>query len=1195
MELREWINNFNINCDINENKIVVDGFGKLLFIKEKDGLIIDKDFSIILSEEEEDFLENNKDFENILFKFGNRYYYCSVKNRKKNEYNEQVIIPDFNDFSNIGIYNNDISLDFVHLGIHTGYELLNGSGESEDWVKKAKFLNYKELGICEKNTLAGTLPFQLECEKKEIKSILGITISVAYNYKEEDEFHDLYDLKIYAKNKKGWNNVLRISKYINVDFSGFIPLEIFFKYCSDIVVVFSKDSYIYKNIFNKKNIENELFEFCNHIKKKDLYFQLDFTEYSDDDYDLNNLSIMKHYLDKYFSTIQPVYIEDSYYLEEIDKNIKKTLNKIDKRSFPESNNQYFKSIDEIISKYISLFKNEESFDKFLISIKNTKKISNKCNFKIETGTHKLPKYPVKNKLKFYNNLVLEGFERKIYNKFKNNDEKLKIYLDRVEEENEVIIGANLIDYFLILWDIINWSKNNDILVGPARGSAGGSLIAYLLNIIEIDPIQYDLLFERFLNKTRVSGERAKSADALPDIDVDFESKFRPDVKKYIEEKFNINNVCSIGTYTKLKIKSAIKDFGRIKGLNFSKVNFATKEIPDSINPTWSEIFTNSLKSKELKDFVQDNVDICEEIRPILGQPRSKSVHASAVIITPKEDEDGNQMEIYDWMPVKLLDGQIVSEWEGKYTDRAGFLKEDILGVSQLDKFKKILILIKNNTGKKIDLNNIPIDDKKVFDYFCKGWTEDVFQFGTSGLKNYSEKVKPTEIEDLISMNALFRPGPMDSNAHMDFVYFRRGTKKAQIDIGMENVVKKTQGLYIYQEQVMQAMVIGGLTLAESDQVRTYMKKFDKVNLLKFKEKFIDGYSKVLKNRKFKKSDIKKEANKVWDKLNAFSSYGFNRSHAAAYSLMGYWSQWLKVNYPLEFWTASLHFAKETEEIPNRISEIKKIGGIKVVEADINKSDITFTSDIDEKIIYWSLTKIKNVGDVAVTVILTERTKGKFFSLEDFLNRVPKAKVNKKVVINLIIAGSFDNIRSENMDFNMNFQPRNRYDLILQFFKYRNEEVPEDILNIKYKNKNWYWRSRQREITGFGDINYKSLVKKKWINKKQIDLLYMSGEDINDYSFEDKNYKTVITAGRIMFIKTKKSKRGEFATISLEHNNSVVLFQLWNDTWDNKKIKEKLLDLSVSKKIFAFIGELRFDSYKLKNVIFATEKTKIIEI
>jgi len=792
-------------------------------------------------------------------------------------------------------------------------------------------------------------------------------------------------------------------------------------------------------------------------------------------------------------------------------------------------------------------------------------------------------------LKLYSELVEDGFNRKVKNEFKGDKEKIKLYRARLDEENDVIVGAGFVDYFLILWDIIKWAKESDILVGPGRGSVGGCLIAYLLDIIEIDPIQYNLLFERFLNKTRVSGERAKAADSLPDIDIDFEGSRRQDVKRYIEQKYGLNFVCSIGTYARLKTKSAIKDFARVKGLDFQKVNFATREIPDDVDYDWSDLFTNGLKKKVLKDFVQENVDICEIMKAPLGQPRSSSIHPSAVIIVPKQDEDGNEVEIYDWMPIKKIDGQIVSEWEGKYIDRAGFLKEDILGIAQLDKFRYILNLIHENYNEKINLNKIPIYDEKVFEYFSNGWNEDVFQFGTYGLKSYSIRVKPDNIEDLISMNALFRPGPMDSKAHDTFVEIRRGKKKPEFDYGLKEVTKNTMGLYIYQEQVMQAVhVLGKLTLSEADELRTAIKKFDKVKMQSAMEKFLQGAQ--------DNGCSLKEANKIWDKLNAFSSYGFNRSHAAAYSLMGYWSQWLKVHYPLEFFTASLNFADEKIEIPNRISEIKKIrNGIKVAGADINKSDIRFTSDINLKKIYWSLTKIKFVGEVAVKVILEERKNGNFFSIEEFYKRINKTKVNKKTMLCLILAGAFDEVGSENVSMENHNKPRNRYNLLKAFFDLRNEKIPDDIENDKYKNMNWFWIKRQKELTGHGDIDYKILVRKKWPNEKFASKMYIDGDDFTNKVLEKTESRKVILAGVIFSLKKKMSKNGEYALIELQCNNSIIIVHLWNDYWDNKKFKSKLLELEINKKMFAISGVMKFDSWKNKNVCFVDDETKIIDL
>ena len=343
--------------------------------------------------------------------------------------------------------------------------------------------------------------------------------------------------------------------------------------------------------------------------------------------------------------------------------------------------------------------------------------------------------------------------------------------------------------------------------------------------------------------------RIKRKDSLPDIDIDFESTRRDDVKRYIEQKYSLDNVCSIGTYNRMKSKSAIKDMARVEGADFASVNLITKELiekpTDPLN--WGQVFEQAQSNSKIKNFIKKYPRVFKFLKPILMQTRSSSVHPSAVVIVPKKDEEGNDMKIWDWMPVRKdpEKGVIISEWEGKYMDLAGFLKEDILGISQLDKFRYILDLIKKNRGEEIDFSKIPMDDEKTYKYFQKGWNEDVFQFGTGGLKTYCTRVKPNNIEDLIAINALYRPGPMGSGAHEDFVKIREGSKKPAFDKGMKDVTINTAGLYIYQEQVMQAMVVGGLSLVDADRIRTMIKKFDKEGLASMKNKFIKGYSQVL--------------------------------------------------------------------------------------------------------------------------------------------------------------------------------------------------------------------------------------------------------------------------------------------------------------------------------------------------------------
>ena len=1165
MDFNKWLDVNKLDYEQHsDNTLSIKDFGSFILIDPKDDKIIADDFTFILTDEEVEKIVEDK-IKYLVFEFGDRYFYSSIKT-KKNEYNEDSYVPEFNDFRNIGKISSQMDIPFVNLGIRGEYELLNGSGLAKDWVKKAKFLNHTALGISDKNTLAGTLPFQLACDKENIKSILGATITVAYDYDDKLEHQIVFDLKVYVENAKGWRNLLKINKAINVDFNRFIPEELFLTYTEGLSVVFATDS-----IFNEK-IDDFKFivKLINKYKAviKNLYYQIDSIEYVSDATDIKHLNNIKTYLNKYSKAIKPILINDCHYIERDDYAVKDLLNKVAKKADHSSKTQYFKNVDEVIEIFTP-FCDENTFEHIQNAIDNTTKLAEYCNYKIEIGKHKLPKFECDDSEGLFYKLLQEGVEKKL-----GDVEDIEIYLDRLETECNVIVPAGFIDYFLILWDVVKYAKDSDIMVGPGRGSVGGSLIAYLLDITDVDPVQFNLLFERFLNAARLSGERALAADSLPDVDLDFQAERRDDIKRYIEQKYTYENSCSIGTYTRMKLKSGLKDFGRAKGLPFDLINIITKDIDDEHEYTWGDLIQYAVKSPKLKEFVQNNSDICLVLKTVLNQAKVGSIHPSALLILPKEDAEGNRMTVYDWLPVKKIDGYLVSEWEGKYVERAGFLKEDILGLSQLDKFKYILKLIKESQGKDVVLRDIPLNNRATYKLFEKGLNEDVFQFSSGGLKSYTQKLKPDNIEDLIAANALYRPGPMESNAHMDFALIKQGKKKAVFDYMLQDVTKNTFGLYIYQEQIMQAVhVLGGLSLVEADEVRTIMKKFDEKGMLAFEKKFIAG---AIKN-KCKKED----AEKIWKKLLAFSGYGFNRSHSAAYALMSYWSQWLKANYPLEFWTASLQHSRGEDEIPNRISELNKLElDIIIKSPDVNKSGEFFALDKDANSIYWSISKIKGVGKIAVDNILATRDAGgKFFSFEEFISRVPKQKVNKTIVTRLILAGCFDEL--ENL-----VEQSGRKELLADYYKTIKAEMPVEYLSPE-ASRNTFWILLQKDFTGHGDINYKDLLikasKDKYLNKNYIDGL--------DFLNNKKDWRESVICGRVLYVVERSSKKGKFCQITIEHNNNLIFITLWNEIY--VKYKKQLAD--VKHKLIAVSGKIKFDTWRGTNVLYSEDGTKLIEL
>lgn len=663
-------------------------------------------------------------------------------------------------------------------------------------------------------------------------------------------------------------------------------------------------------------------------------------------------------------------------------------------------------------------------------------------------------------------------------------------------------------------------------------------------------------------------------DQMPDIDVDFPTEYRDAVKEYIKNKYGYAYTCSIGTYTRMKLKTCIKDFGKVKGLSFDYTNKLTKDIDDQIEYTWGDLIEYASKSKLLFKFVQENPELVHMTKYALLQPKAESVHPSAVVIVPKNAvDDGREIDLWEWMPVKKIDGILVSEWEGKYIDKSGFLKEDILGLSQLDKFANILSLIKKNCGKTIDVNRIPLDDPEVFRYFKRGWNEDVFQFGTTGLMNYCRQVKPSSMDDLIAMTALFRPGPMDINAHQDFSDIKAGKKKPTYDYGMEDITRETYSLYVYQEQIMKAAVVGGLSQVDADNMRTAIKK-KKVDVLNsYGDRFKQGYSKLVSEHGI--SDSKEYADKVWEKLLAFSGYGFNKSHAAAYTIMSYWSQWFKVNYPLEFWTTALQFAKESE-VPYRLAELKKTGvEVEIRPPDVNFSESNFTCDPKEQRIFFSLTKIKGVGETAVkNIVDTRAAGGQFFNLEEFLSRVP-SKVNKTVVKCLIIAGAFDLI--ENIK-----NPRDRRKLLENYLSSRGESLPEEY-QTEDALTNAFWILEQKRLTGFGEVDYESMIRDS-IPNKRVAKMY-----VNDTEFLATKENTEVTvAGKLIYYQEKEIKNGTMCTLNIDCNNTIVPVLLWPDAYEN--IPEPIETLKGM--TIALCGDVKKDKFKNEKKLYSNARTKI---
>lgn len=653
-------------------------------------------------------------------------------------------------------------------------------------------------------------------------------------------------------------------------------------------------------------------------------------------------------------------------------------------------------------------------------------------------------------------------------------------------------------------------------------------------------------------------------DSMPDVDADFPVAFRDTVKEYMSKRYGVNHVCSVGTYTRMKLKTCLKDFGKVMGVPFAVMNKLTKDIDDQIEYTWGDLFNYAATSRELFRFVQDHPELVHMTKYALTQCKTSSIHPSAVIVVPQEDEDGNPIDLFGWMPMKKMGDVLVSEWEGKYVDKSGFLKEDILGLNQLDKFSSIIKLIAKNRREQIDVNTIPFNDEEVYRYFQRGWCEDVFQFGAMGLMNYCREAKPQSLDDLIAMTALFRPGPMDVKAHETFVDIKNGRKKPKFDPGMEDITRDTYSLYTYQEQIMKAMVVGGLTPIESDECRTYIKKKNHTALAQFKEKFVNGYSNLIKSKGVVEKRAVEQASEVWEKMLAFASYGFNKSHAVAYTMMSYWSQWFKVNYPLEFWTTSLQYASKESDIPYRLVEMKKTGAeIEVRPPDINFSGETFTCDPKTNRIFFSLGKVKGVGERALTLLKAMKDEhGEVFSFEDFITSAPKG-INRTVVLRLIMAGAFDLVEDIR-------NPRQRLDIVKQYLERRGEPLSDEFTSPDAHTNAW-WVFKQRELTGYGEVDYERMMNEYGLGKRMVRLYVTAAE------FERKHEgDEVCIVGRVNNVFERQTKGGDsYGVLQVEVNDLIIQITLWPDFWLHQPENEATLlnrIVAVSGRVNYFAGK-----------------------
>lgn len=668
-----------------------------------------------------------------------------------------------------------------------------------------------------------------------------------------------------------------------------------------------------------------------------------------------------------------------------------------------------------------------------------------------------------------------------------------------------------------------------------------------------------------------------------DIDTDVPGEYRPAVKQYMENRFGASQVCSVGTYTTLQIKQAINDVGKIYGASIPTLRRLTKMIEDV--KTEEDFLKLACKRSEINQFLNKYPEMMNIVFLLLGQQKAASIHACAMMIFPKEKS------MYEWCPVRKSGDLIISEWEGGEMDEAGFLKEDILGIEQLDKFTDILNLIEKNTGRKINLySDIEYDDPEVYRYFANGWLSDIFQFSAKGLCAYTQKLKPKNIDDVVAALSLFRPGPMENGFHMDYIALKNGEKEPEYPIGAEEILKNTYSVQVYQEQIVKMVqVLAGFSEEEADVARAAIAKKKKDKVEKIHPKFVDGYVK----RFASKGVTKESAEALWKQMEKFGLYAFNRSHSASYAINAYNSLWLKVHYPLEFWSVALSRASE-DDFPQYVNEMQQTEGIEIKPVNINKSDINIVADKKDNSIYWAINATKQVGEKAQNQIMEERSKnGEYFSLAEFIDRhtFKGSAVNKSVIENLIYSGAFD-MMDETREFSNIFSAR---EFMLGKYREKNKikidkEKDEYFLAFEKKKiaKDWWWLLQQKNKSGFAFFDYEGLVR-EYLKPKVRNGVFYNVEDLQNY--DGSTYEMVMVGGYVLEVEEREGRKGRFANLLLESNYKFLRVVIFPDDYEENAD----FFISSKKSILLLSGKANFDKFKEEYVLQVNSNSKFIKL
>lgn len=856
---------------------------------------------------------------------------------------------------------------FIHLHIQSAYSLLSSTVKIDELVSGAKEKGFKTLALTDRNVMYGSIYFYKECKKQGIKPIIGLIADVL------DDKEEPYPLILLARNNEGYQNLLKISSAIKTKSRTGLPLKWLKAYSGGLISISPGPEGKIETLLAQGQFEE--------AKETALLFQSLFGR--DSFYlSMQRLSISReeeaegHVKSLAAETGIPVVATHPVlYLNKDDALAREVLEAVkngekladEGRIKPSSGENYLKSGKEIAE----IFKDMPDL------LENTLKIAAGCDVTIPFNRSLLPKYPVNGGMtadEMLKEVCMDGL-------FKRYQNPPASYQERLDYELSVITKMKFSDYFLIVWDFMKYARNNRILTGPGRGSAAGSMVAYVLEITDVDPLKHNLLFERFLNPERIS---------MPDIDIDFPDNRREEVISYVASKYGELHVAQIITFGTFAAKAAMRDTGRVFGLNPKEQERLSRMIPSRLGITLGGAYK---ESKALRDFVNEsnfNKTLFETALKIEGLPRHTSTHAAGVVIS--------DMALTDIIAIQEgHEGIHLTQFPMDLLEELGLLKMDFLGLRNLTLIDHILNSIQKGTGQKIDVTALPVDDDKTFQLLSKGDTTGVFQLESEGIRKVIMKLAPSRFEDIVAVNALYRPGPME-NIPL-FIERKHGLKTIDyLHPALEPILEDTYGVIVYQEQIMQiASKMAGFTLGEADLLRRAVSKKKKEVLDQQREHFVrgaaqEGYEPGI-------------ANEVYDSIVRFANYGFNRSHAVAYSFIAYQLAFLKAHFPEYFMAALMTSVIGNEDKISQYVREAKNKGIPVLPPSINKSVYSFQADSEG--IRFSLGAIKGVGGSVLKEIFQARREKKFADLFDFCLRVSGTTVNRKILEALIHSGAFD--------------------------------------------------------------------------------------------------------------------------------------------------------------------------------------------